>query len=34
MEVEVELAPFIVYKDCIRRFWECTSSKFNQSGLK
>ena len=33
-EVEVELAPFSVYKDCVSGVWVCTSCKFNQSGLK
>ena len=33
-EVEVELAPFSVYKDCVSVVWLCTSCKFNQSGLK
>ena len=34
MEAEVELAPFLVYKDCVSGFWVCTSCKVNQSGLK
>ena len=33
-EVEVELAPFSVYKDCVSGFRVCTSCKINQSGLK
>ena len=33
-EVEVELAPFSVYKDCVSGVWVCTYCKFNQSGLK
>ena len=33
-EVEVELAPFSVHKDCVSGVWVCTSCKFNQSGLK
>ena len=34
MEVEVKLAPFVVYKDIATCFWVCTSGKFTQSGLK
>ena len=34
MEVEVDLAPFLVYKDCVSGVWVCTSRTFNQSGLK
>ena len=34
MEVELELAVFVVYKDCIICFWACTSGKFNQIGLR
>ena len=33
-EVEVELAPFSTYKDCVSGVLVCTSCKFNQSGLK
>ena len=33
-EVDVELALFSVFKDCVSGFWVCTSCKFNQSGLK
>ena len=33
-EVEVKLALFSVYKDCVSGVWVCTSCKFNQSGLK
>ena len=34
MDVEVELASFSVYKDCVSGVWVCISCKFNQSGLK
>ena len=34
MEVDVVLAPFGVYKDCVSGFWVCACGKFNQSGLK
>ena len=34
MEMEVELAPFVAYKDCVSLFWVCTSDKFVQSGQK
>ena len=34
MEVEVRLAPFVLYKDFVSCFLLCTSGKFNQSGLK
>ena len=33
-EVEVELATFSVYKDCVSGVWVCTSGNINQSGLK
>ena len=33
-EVEMELVPFLYYKDCISGVWVCTSCKFNQIGLK
>ena len=34
VEVEVGIARFWVYKDCISVVWGCTAGKFNQSGLK
>ena len=34
MEAKLRLAPFVVWKDCVRFFWMCASGKFNQSGLK
>ena len=34
MEVEAEIAPFLVHKDFVRCFEVCSSGKFNQSGLK
>ena len=34
MEVEVEIAPCSVYKDCVSGVWMCTSCKFNQNGPK
>ena len=34
MEVEVNVVPCVVYKDCVSCSWLCTSDKFNQSELK
>ena len=33
-EVEVQLTPFSVYKDCVSGVWVRTYCKFDQSGLK
>ena len=31
VEVELRLAPFVIYRNCVSCFWLCTSGKFNQS---
>ena len=32
-EVEVRIAPFWIYKDCISVVWGCSAGNFYQSGL-
>ena len=34
MEKDVEIAPFVGYKNCVSRFWVCIFGKFNKSREK